>query len=57
MGHVVTGKHFHTDKNSSIYKFSRRNEDIVANDNFEILDTGLSNKVTRKLVEPLYIKD
>ena len=51
-------EHLHTDKNSSIYKFLRSNEDIVADDNnFEILETGLSNKITRKLAESLYIKE
>ena len=51
-------EHLHTDKNSAIYKFLRSNEDIVADDNnFEILETGLSNKITRKLAESLYIKE
>ena len=50
-------EHLHTDKNSSIYKFLRSNEDIVTDENnFEILETGLSNKITRKLAESLYIK-
>ena len=36
----------------------RRNEGVVAeHKNFEILETGLKNKVTRKLAESLYIKE
>ena len=51
-------EHLHTDKNSAIYKFLRSTDGIVAdNRNFEILETGLKNTVTRKLAESLYIKE
>ena len=51
-------EHLFTDKNSAVYKFLRRTEGIVANnENFEILETGLKNKITRKLAESLYIKE
>ena len=51
-------QHLDTDKNSAVFKFLRRNEDIVAdNENFEILETGLKNKITRKLAESMYIKE
>ena len=51
-------EHLFTDKNSAVYKFLRRNEGVVAeHKNFEILETGLKNRVTRKLAESLYIKE
>ena len=51
-------EHLSTDKNSAIYKFLRSDEGIPADkDNFEILETGLTNKITRKLAESLYIKE
>ena len=51
-------QHLDTDKNSAVFKFLRRNEDIVADkENFEILETGLKNKITRKLAESMYIKE
>ena len=44
--------------NKAVYKFLSRNEGVVAeHKNFEILETGLKNKVTRKLAESLYIKE
>ena len=30
---------------------------MANNENFEILETGLKNKITRKLAESLYIKE
>ena len=30
---------------------------MADDNNFEILETGLSNKITRKLAESLYIKE
>ena len=51
-------EHLSTDKNSAVYKFLRSDEGISAEkENFEILETGLSNKITRKLAESLYIKE
>ena len=51
-------QHLHLDKSSSIHKFLSENEGVNANeDNFEILETGLKNRTTRKLAESLYIKD
>ena len=51
-------EHLFTDKHSAVYKFVRSDEGIVAdNENFEILETGLTNKITRKLAESLYIKE
>ena len=51
-------EHLYTDKNSAVYKFLNSDESINADhDNFEILETGLSNKITRKLAEALYIKE
>ena len=51
-------QHLDTDKNSAVFKFLRRNEDIVADkENFEILETGLKNKITRKLAESMYTKE
>ena len=51
-------QHLHLDKSSSIHKFLSENEGVIANeDNFEILETGLKNRTTRKLAESLYIKD
>ena len=51
-------QHLHVDKTSSIYKFINDNEGVNANEeNFEILEKGLKNRVTRKLAESLYIKE
>ena len=50
-------QHQSTDKKSSVYKFLQENRMIITNDNFEILETGFSNKINRKLAESLYIKD
>ena len=52
-------QHRHTDKASAIFKFLRSTpEGDEPNDGeFEILEKGLPNKTTRKLVEALYIKE
>ena len=52
-------EHRYADKASSIYKFLRRNPNEVNPEEgeFKILEKGLANKITRKLVESLYIKE
>ena len=51
-------EHLLADKNSAIYKFLRSTDGLIADhENFEVLETGLSNKITRKLAESLYIKE
>ena len=52
-------QHRHTDRASAIYKFLRGPpEGDEPNDGeFEILEKGLPNKITRKLAEALYIKE
>ncbi len=52
-----TDQHQNTDKNSSVYKFMQENHMNVTDDNFEILETGFTNKINRKIAEALYIKD
>ena len=52
-----TDQHQNTDKNSSVYKFLQENHMNVTDDNFEILETGFTNKINRKIAEALYIKD
>ena len=50
-------QHQSTDKKSSVYKFLQENRMNITIDNFEILETGYTNKISRKLAESLYIKD
>ena len=52
-----TDQHQNTDKKSSVYKYLQEHPMNVSDDNFEILETGLTNKINRKIAEALYIKD
>ena len=51
-------EHRHSDKKSSVYRFLRSSTDVSLEDGeFEVLETGLGNKLTRKLAESLHIKE
>ena len=51
-------EHRHSDKKSSVYRFLRSSTDVSLEDGeFEVLETGLANKLTRKLAESLHIKE
>ena len=52
-----TYEHQHTDKKSSVYKYIHEKNVETSQENFEILETGYPNKVSRKLAESLYIKE
>ena len=49
-------EHCETDKNSAVYKYKSTKKIQISNDNFKVLETGLSKAVDRKLAEALYIK-
>ena len=50
-------QHRVSDKKSSVYKYAQENNVTVDSSDFEILESGLQNKITRKLAESLHIKE
>ena len=50
-------EHINTDKGSSIYKHKVRNNLVITEDNFEILDRGFPKTLDRKLAEAIYVKE
>lgn len=50
-------EHAHTDKNSSIYKYSHENNFTASPSDFSILAKGYHNWLDRRICEALYVKD
>ena len=49
-------EHYFTDRKSAIFKYRQDNDLEALESNFEVLESGYSNKTSRKLAEALYIK-